>query len=201
MRILIAEDEALSRQVLQSVLKKWGYEVVATDNGQSALDILEGPEPPEIALLDWSMPQVDGVTVCKRVRAGQRIDPTYVIFVTAKASSENVVAGLQAGADDYICKPFDRDELKARLQVGVRIIELQRALTNRVRQLEESLAQITKLRRLLPICSYCHKVRADQDYWQQVEEYLTAHSAVQFSHSICPDCWGKHVVPQLQTRP
>lgn len=199
MKILIAEDDAVSRQVLQSVLQKWGYEVVATDNGQSALEILQGPNPPAIALLDWSMPKSDGVTVCKRLRTQQRVDPTYIIFLTAKTSSENVVAGLQAGADDYISKPFGRDELQARLLVGVRIVELQRALTNRVRELEDSLTQITKLRRLLPICSYCHKVRADKDYWQQVEEYLTEQSAVQFSHSICPQCWSTHVVPQLQT--
>jgi hypothetical protein len=83
----------------------------------------------------------------------------------------------------------------------VRIVELQRALANRVRQLEESLTQLTKLRGLLPICSYCHKVRADKDYWQQVEEYLTEQSAVQFSHSICPQCWCTHVVPQLETTP
>src|ERR1051326_2076485 len=201
MRILIAEDEALSRHVLQSVLKKWGYDVVPTDNGQAALEVLQKPNPPEIALLDWAMPQLDGVTVCRRLRAQQRVDPTYVIFVSAKATSENVVAGLQAGADDYIVKPFDRDELQARLQVGVRIVELQRALANRVRQLEESLTQLTKLRGLLPICSYCHKVRADKDYWQQVEEYLTEQSAVQFSHSICPQCWCTHVVPQLEPTP
>jgi sigma-B regulation protein RsbU (phosphoserine phosphatase) len=199
MRILIAEDEAISRHVLQSVLKKWGYEVVATDNGQSALEILEAPDPPEVALLDWSMPVLDGLTVCKRVRAQERVDPSYIIFVTAKSSAENVVVGLQAGADDYISKPFDRDELQARLQVGIRIVELRRALEKRVRELEESLAQISKLRKLLPICSYCHKVRADQDYWQQVEDYLTEQSAVQFSHSICPQCWSTHVVPQFQT--
>jgi len=83
----------------------------------------------------------------------------------------------------------------------VRIVQLQRTLAKRVRELEESLAHITELRKLLPICSYCRKVRADQNYWEQVEDYLTAQSAVQFSHSICPECWNKHVIPQLQTPP
>ncbi len=201
MKILVAEDETLPRHVLQSVLKKWGYETVSTDNGQSALEILEGPERPDIALLDWSMPQLDGLEVCRRIRDKQRVDPPYIIFLTAKSTSENLVLGLQAGADDYITKPFDRDELQARLQVGARIVELQHTLAKRVRELEDSLAQIKELRRLLPICSYCRKVRADEDYWQQVDEYLTAQAALQFSHSICPECWTKHVIPQLQTVP
>ena len=197
MRVLLAEDEAISRQILDAVLRKWGYEVIVTDNGQDALAVLEQPDAPEIALLDWSMPALDGLEVCRRVRALQKHDQTYIIFVTGKTSRENVVVGFQAGADDYIAKPFDRDELKARLQVGARIVELQRALGRRVRELEESLTQITKLRKLLPICSYCRKVRDDQDYWQQVEDYLGAQSAVQFSHSICPCCWDTYVVPQM----
>jgi phosphoserine phosphatase RsbU/P len=197
MRVLIAEDEAIARQVLDSVLRKWGYEVIVTDNGQSALAELQQTDAPEIALLDWSMPILDGLEVCRRVRSLPRRDKTYMIFVTGKASTESVVVGLEAGADDYITKPFNRAELKARLQVGERIVELQRTLARRVRELEDSLTQITKLRRLLPICSYCRKVRNDQDYWQQVEDYLTVQSAVQFSHSICPCCWNTHVAPQL----
>jgi DNA-binding response OmpR family regulator len=197
MRILIAEDEAISRRILESILKKWGYDVLATDNGQSALDELRKPDSPEIALLDWSMPGLDGLDVCRRLRALSQLQTTYIIFVTGKSSRENIVLGLQAGADDYITKPFDREELKARLQVGVRITELQRALARRVHDLEESLVHLTRLRRLLPICSYCRKVRNDQDYWEQVEDYLSSQSAFQLSHGICPTCWNTHVVPQL----
>ena len=95
-------------------------------------------------------------------------------------------------------KPFDREELKARLKAGVRIVELQHALAERVRALEEALAQIKELRGLLPICAYCKKIRSDQDYWQEVEGYITEHSAAQFSHSICPECYERVVKPEIE---
>src|SRR5207237_6416573 len=100
-----------------------------------------------------------------------------------------IVTGLTAGADDYIVKPFQRDELHARVRVGERLLELQATLADRVKELEAALARVKLLHGLLPICSYCKKVRDDQNYWQQVESYISAHSGVQFSHGICPGCY------------
>ena len=198
MRVLIAEDDAISRRLLQATLERWGYDVLVTEDGASAWAVLERPDAPPLAILDWMMPDLDGVDVCQRVRAlGGRTVP-YLILLTAKGRRQDVVAGLDAGADDYVTKPFDREELRARLKAGVRIVELQHALAERVRALEEALAQIKELRGLLPICAYCKKIRSDQDYWQEVEGYITEHSAAQFSHSICPDCYERVVRPELE---
>jgi phosphoserine phosphatase RsbU/P len=199
MRILIAEDDLVSRKMLEATLARWGYEVVITGDGEEAWNVLQGPEPPRIAVLDWMMPGLDGVDVCRRVRARESGDPTYIILLTAKGNKADIVAGLGAGADDYVIKPFDREELKARLQAGIRIVSLQTALSLRVRELEEAVGRIRTLQGLLPICSYCKRVRNDGDYWQQVESYISDHSDARFSHGICPDCYENVIRPQLAT--
>jgi sigma-B regulation protein RsbU (phosphoserine phosphatase) len=199
MRILIAEDDLVSRKMLEATLTRWGYEVLVTCDGQAALQALTGPDAPRVAILDWMMPSLDGVDVCRRVREGGVAQPPYVILLTAKGNKEDIVSGLEAGADDYIIKPFDREELRARLQAGLRIITLQNQLAARVRELEEAIARIRTLQGLLPICSYCKRVRNDGDYWQQVESYISDHSDARFSHGICPDCYESVVRPQLQT--
>ena len=199
MRILIAEDDLVSRKMLEATLTRWGYEVLVTCDGQAALQALTGPDAPRVAILDWMMPSLDGVDVCRRVREGSVAQPPYVILLTAKGNKEDIVSGLEAGADDYIIKPFDREELRARLQAGLRIITLQNQLAARVRELEEAITRIRTLQGLLPICSYCKRVRNDGDYWQQVESYISDHSDARFSHGICPDCYESVVRPQLQT--
>ena len=197
MRILIAEDDAASRRLLEATLRKWGHDVVEARDGAEAWGALEGPDAPPLAILDWMMPRMDGTEVCRRVRAARSPTPPYLILLTALGGREDVVAGLTAGADDYINKPFDREELHARVQAGVRIVELQRTLAARVYDLEEALGRVKQLQGLLPICSYCKKVRKDGDYWQQVETYVAEHSEARFSHGICPACWEAEVKPQL----
>ncbi len=157
MRILIAEDDRVSRHVLLTMLVKWGYEVVAVNDGAQALLELQKPDAPQVALLDWMMPQLDGFEVVKRIRRLGGLTPTYFILLTARAAKEDMIAALEAGADDYVTKPFDQNELKARLHVGLRVIDLQRRLADRVEALEESLNQVKLLQGLLPICCYCKK--------------------------------------------
>ena len=198
MRALIAEDNPTTRTMLQSTLTEWGYEVVATCDGAEAWQRLQTDENLKLALLDWKMPQMDGIEVCQRVRQAAHARTTYVILLTSKVNKEDIVAGLAAGADDYITKPFDPAELHARLQAGARIVELQRNLADRVRELETALARVKQLHGLLPICSYCKKIRDDQNYWQQVEAYITLHSDAQFSHSVCPDCLERVVRPEIE---
>jgi len=196
MKILIAEDDPVSRCFLEVTLAKWGYEVSAACDGNQAWQALQ-EDPPAIAILDWMMPGIDGAEVCRRLRASQTQTPAYVIMLTAKTDKKDVVQGLDAGADDYLTKPFDRQELRARIGVGVRIAELQKSLADRVVELEFALSRVKQLQGLLPICSYCKKVRDDQNYWTQVDSYISKHTEVEFSHSICPTCYDQLVKPQL----
>jgi CheY-like chemotaxis protein len=198
MRILIAEDDAVPRRALEATLQRWGYAVTTVADGAAAWQVLQQVDAPKLALLDWIMPELDGTEVCGRVRSLKRSVPSYIILLTSKGAKQDVVKGLQAGADDYLIKPFDRDELQARLQVGWRFVQLQQNLADRVQDLEEALANVKQLQGLLPICCYCKKIRDDSNYWQQVEQYLSRHSSVQFSHGICPDCYENVVQPELQ---
>lgn len=191
MRILIADDDAICRALLEDLLMEWGHDVVAVADGIAAWQILQSAESPSLAVLDWVMPGLDGVKVCQKTRALARTPSPHLILLTSRNEKGSVVAGLQSGADDYVQKPFDPDELHARIDVGIRIAVLQSALDERVRELEAALIQVKRLQGILPICSYCRKVRNDQNYWQQVENYITEHSEVLFSHGICPECFPK----------
>ena len=197
MKILIAEDDMVSRRLLEATLIKWGYGVVVTCDGAEAWEALQSADAPPLAIVDWMMPGMDGIELCRRVRHELTHTPPYLILLTAKGRRQDVVTGLRSGANDYVTKPFDREELQARVQVGMRIVELQHSLADRVKALEEALARVKQLQGLLPICSYCKKIRDDQNYWQQVENYISEHSEAQFSHSICPDCYERRVKPEL----
>jgi sigma-B regulation protein RsbU (phosphoserine phosphatase) len=198
MRALIAEDNSTTRLLLESTLSDWGYEVVATRDGTEAWHELQREKAPDLILLDWKMPGMDGIEVCRKLRRLPDAQAVHVILVTARGGKDDVVAGLEAGADDYITKPFEPSELRARLQAGARIVELQKNLAERVRELEGALAKVKQLQGLLPICAYCKKIRDDHNYWQQVEAYISSHSEAQFSHGICPDCHERVVKPELE---
>jgi len=198
MKVLIAEDDPISRRLLETTLIKKGYEVVVACDGNEAWQVFRQKEDFRLAVLDWMMPEMDGVDVCRKIRAKKGGPYVYVILLTAKDRKEDIAEGLDAGADDYITKPFDVRELHARVQVGVRMLDLQNRLAEHVEKLEEALLRVKKLQGLLPICAYCKKIRNDDDYWQQVETYISEHSDVQFSHSICPDCYEKFVKHQLK---
>jgi sigma-B regulation protein RsbU (phosphoserine phosphatase) len=188
MKILIAEDDPVSRRVLEATLLKWGYEVLVATNGTDAWEILQRDDAPSLAVLDIMMPGIDGLEVCRRVRQSPSATPPYLILLTAMASKDEVVNGIQAGANDYLSKPFHREELKARVGVGAQMLGLQKSLAERVKELEQALSQVRQLQGMLPICSYCKKIRNDQNYWQRVEGYISDHTGVEFSHGICPDC-------------
>jgi sigma-B regulation protein RsbU (phosphoserine phosphatase) len=189
--VLIAEDEPVSRSLLERSLSEWGYRPLVCPDGAEALEKLQSPEAPRIAVLDWVMPGIDGVDICRAIREGDPPHQPYIILLTARARPEDIVQGLRAGADDYITKPVGRDELQARLQVAGRIAALQQRLSNRVIELEQALARVRRLQGLLPICAYCKRIRDDQNYWNQVETYLAEHTDVQFSHGICPSCYQR----------
>lgn len=142
------------------------------------------------------MPEIDGVEVCRRVRALQNGSAPYLLMLTAKGEKSDLVTALDAGADDYIIKPYHRE-----VRAGERIVSLQSSLNERVGQLEDALRQVKTLEGILPICCYCKRIRDDQNYWQQVESYISRHSSAQFSHGICPGCWEAVVKPELRSGP
>lgn len=137
MRILIAEDDGVSRLLLRRVLTSWGYDVVATSDGTEAWEALQSADAPRLAILDWLMPGIDGVEICARVKAQDSMQPPYLILLTALDDKDSLVRGLDAGADDFLSKPYDPAELRARLEVGKRIIGLNDRLLEAQRVVEE----------------------------------------------------------------
>jgi DNA-binding response OmpR family regulator len=197
-KILVADDDLLYRTVLEASLRSWGYDVEQAPDGEHAWSVIERAPSGLVAILDWAMPGIDGLELCQRIR---RLPPGrlfYVILLTAHCAREDIIRGLRAGADDYITKPCDHEELYARLQVAARMLGLQQSLASRVRELEAALANVCTLQGLLPMCCYCKSIRNDQNYWEKVEHYIAAHSELQFSHGICPSCYARLVEPQIQ---
>lgn len=188
MKILIADDDPVSRRLLEASLEKWGYDARAVVDGTAAWDAMQETHPPQLLILDWLMPHIDGLELCRRARNIKSLQTSYIILLTSRATKSDIVKGLESGADDYITKPFDPGELRARVQVGKRVIDLQTALAERLQRLEEAMARVKQLQGLLPICCYCKKVRDDKNYWHQVENYVARHVEVRFSHGVCPDC-------------
>lgn len=197
LNVLLAEDDATTRLVTRRRLQAWGYEPIVVTDGDSAWETLETLEEPCIAVLDWMMPGLDGLEVCRRVRTHQPDALRYLVLLTSRQTKDDVVEGLESGADDYVAKPFHAAELRARLSNGARLLELQSSLARRIDELERATRHVRQLQSLLPICSYCKRVRSDQNYWTQVESYLGEHLDVQFSHGICPSCYEHHVQPEL----
>jgi DNA-binding response OmpR family regulator len=200
MKVLVAEDDPMLQRYLERLLAA-DFDVVVASNGSDALEALRQPGGPRLAVLDWMMPQMEGPEICRKVRESLDACCYYLILLTAKDKTGDVVSALEAGADDYLTKPFDPRELKARLRVGIRVLELQSALAARVRELQEALTNVKVLQGLLPICSYCKRIRDDHNYWQQLETYFSQHSEASFSHGICPECYEKHVKPGLERLP
>lgn len=191
MKVLVADDEFTARSITIGLLKRWGHETVAARDGDEAWRILTADDAPGLAILDWMMPGLEGPEICRRLRASERSGQFYLIILTTRGNPDDIVDGLEAGADDYVIKPFDAGELRARVDVGCRVLALQAALAKRVSELQTALAQVKTLRGLLPICAGCKKIRDDRGYWRQIESYLSAHADVDFSHGLCPECMKK----------
>ena len=194
MRILVAEDDAVTRQMTEATLARLGWDVETASDGQAAWRVLStstGEKAPDLLVLDWMMPGLDGIEICRKLRMTPGFEFMYIILLTSRSEKEDLAMGLAAGANDYVTKPFHPIELEARVRVGQRMVKLQTTLAARVRELEEALTHVKRLQGLLPICSYCKKIRNEANYWQQVDTYLTSHSEVALTHSVCPDCFDR----------
>jgi sigma-B regulation protein RsbU (phosphoserine phosphatase) len=197
MKILVADDDRNNRNILATMLAKWSHEVVVAKDGDEAWALFQ-KEAPGMAILDWMMPGLDGLTLCKKIREALQSQPFYILFLTGMVEMEDIVKGLSTGADDYLTKPFDVEELRARVNVGIRTLHLESALKERVKELEEALAHVKQLQGLLPICSYCKRVCDDQKDWHQMEAYISEHSGAQFSHCVCPECHEEILKPEVE---
>ncbi len=182
MKILLADDDAAARMALGELLEHAGHEVVTAAGGLAAWAVLQNEYFP-LVLLDRVMPDLDGIELCRRIRARRQPRYTYVMLVTMVGGKEPYLEGMNAGADDYFSKPFDPDELRARLQVAERVLNLQEELAH--------------LRGLLSICAYCKAIRDEHDAWVPVERYIQERTPAFFSHGICPRCYGSEVRPEL----
>ena len=191
MKVLAADDDSVTRTLLGRLLRN-KYDVTVASNGLEAWEALTIKDGPQLAVLDWQMPGLDGPEICRRLRASAETRPMYVLLLTAtRKTTKDLVAGLHSGADDYVTKPFHADELLARVDVGRRMLELQHRLGERVRELQEALVSVRRLEGLLPICAWCKRIRCDQDYWQELEGYLSERSELKFTHGVCPQCQSK----------
>jgi len=182
MKLLIVEDDDESRDVLKALLELDGHDVTAAWNGIKGWQAFQSGEF-SVVLSDWLMPEMDGLELCRRIRASDRPSYSYIILVTALHGKPSYLQGMAAGADDFVSKPLDPDELKARLIVAERIIGVQ----NRVKHLEG----------ILPTCMYCKQIRDEQNQWIGIESYISKRSRASFSHGICPSCYDKFVQPEL----
>ena len=198
MRVLLVEDDPAQRSYYETLIRGWGDDIVIAEEGLSALRLLLEDRTLKVALIDSQMPGLNGAEVCREFRRHAPGRPTHLILLTVRISAESAVRGLEAGADDYVRKPADPAELRARLRAGARSVALQEELAAKVRELETALAEVKSLEGLLPICGYCKRVRDDRNYWEQVEVYVEQRSAARFSHSICPDCYTQVVEPELR---
>ncbi|WP_255558663.1 response regulator [Horticoccus luteus] len=184
MKILAVEDDKVAATVMRKALTRLGHDVVLAGDGEEAWSALEA-DAVRVIVSDWTMPRMDGLELCRRVRARTQQQYVYFILLTGHdATEENQRTAAEAGVDDFLTKPLDMTQLWTRLRVAERILRY----TTQVRQLEE----------LLPICAYCKKIRDDQNYWQQMESYINERTGSDFSHSICPDCYQRVIVPEME---
>ena len=184
-KILAVEDDPVARRVLIQALHRLGYnDVHEARDGEEALAQLE-KDPARVIVSDWIMPGIDGLELCRQVRARLKSDYVYFILLTSRqADMDNQREASEAGVDDFLVKPLDLQELWMRLRVAERILRYA--------------TQVQQLEAFLPICSYCKKVRDDKNYWQQIEGYINARTGSEFSHSVCPECYERVIVPELE---
>ena len=147
--VVIAEDDPGSRELLSTIVTKWGFRTIVTQDGHEAMAAIRAEQGPVVAIIDWMMPGMDGLEVCRRVRQSGKL--AHIILLTVRAAKENFVEGLESGADDYLVKPFDKNELLARVKVGVRVLGLETSLRNRVKELESALSEIRDLKLEMPL--------------------------------------------------
>jgi phosphoserine phosphatase RsbU/P len=183
MRILVVEDDFDARDMLEVALELDGHDVATACHGEEGWQAFQS-EDFSVVISDCVMPETDGLELCRRIRASRTTRYCYVILLTALHGKAKFLEAMDAGADDFISKPYDPDELRARLRVAERIVGLQ----DRIKRLEG----------VLPTCMYCKKIRDEGSHWVHIEKYISQRTEALFSHGVCPDCYSAVVKPELE---
>ncbi len=183
MKVLVADDDAVTRTAVCAAVDALGFVSIEAANGKAAWESYGRDADIRVLIVDWIMPEVDGPELCRRIRQDDRSEYTYIIMLTVKGGKSAYLEGMRAGADDFMTKPLDREELAVRLEVAKRILALQR--------------ELNLFQRLLPICAHCKKIRDEQGVWHGLDEYLSEETDARFTHSVCPVCYKTVWQPQL----
>ena len=182
MRILIVEDDFDARDMLQVLLELDGHDVIPAKNGEEGWKLFQRGHF-SVVISDWLMPETDGLELCRRIRAAESPRYCYVMLLSALSGKSRFLEAMKSGMDDFITKPYDPDELRARLLVAERIVGLQ--------------ARVRHLEGVLPTCMYCKKIRDERNQWTSIENYISQRSEASFSHGVCPTCYEDVVKPEL----
>lgn len=191
MKILIAEDEYTTRLMVQVCLENLGYSIESVEDGNTAWEIINQTTPPEIAVLDWEMPGLSGIDLCRKIKRMERNSPIHVILLTARDSKNDISQGFAAGADDYITKPFNEDELQARIRVADRIVTIQSSLNGSLEELREALDLVQAFEEPVAICNKCQKIGAFDGTWRTPAQLLEYPVDPRFVQLDCKNCKSK----------
>ncbi len=192
-KILVADDDNITLRMIENILRKGSYDPVPCRTGDEAFEKLKEEDSPKIALLDWVMPGMQGIEICSRLREIKfKIDPYLIILTASMNEKKDVLHTFRTGANDYIEKPFEPNDLLSRIKIGHELVTLRITLAERMHALEEAYQHIKTLQGILPICMHCHKIRNDNESWERVEEYISRHTDAKFSHGLCPECRKLH---------
>jgi len=191
-RILVVDDNTANIDVMLAFLEADGYDLSIATNGETAIKIARHSRP-DLILLDVMMPGMDGFATCRELKADEQTRDIPVIFVTAKKEVDDIVIGFQSGGVDYISKPFRQEEVLSRVRTHLRLRRLVIAQERLITKLNTALAEVDTLRGMLPICSYCKKIKDEKGAWKKLETYIRTHTQASFSHGICPECLEKTI--------
>ncbi len=185
--VLVVDDTRINVDLLVLLLQKMNYIVCVAESGKEALQKI-ATNPPDLVLLDIMMPEMDGYETCRRIKSNPLSKHIPIIFITALNETKDKMKGFEVGGVDFITKPFEVQEVLARVKAQLTIQHLHRTLAAKNSELEKALAEVKSLQGIVPICSKCKKIRNDDGFWQRVEQYVSERTGAKFSHGYCPSC-------------
>jgi CheY-like chemotaxis protein len=188
-RVLVVDDNTANIDVMLTFLEMEGYEISIATNGKMAVHVA-GHDQPDLILLDVMMPNMDGFETCRILKNDPKTAGIPIIFVTAKKETADIVQGFQSGGVDYISKPYRQEEVISRVKTHLQLRRLMKTQEKLINKLNQALDEVKTLKGILPICSYCKKIRDEKGHWHQMEEYISNRSDSKFSHGICEECYG-----------